>query len=80
MLFGCRTVTLLLALLLFGTKDYTWQKCDVSLLSLLVDHILSTVAVCLFQNGVLECTMETCQLPMCESPIKIPGQCCPVCH
>lgn len=34
---------------------------------------------CECKRNQLECSMETCQLPKCSHPIKIPGQCCPMC-
>jgi len=36
-------------------------------------------ARCCWQNGELECTTDECPMPSCPTPIKIEGQCCPVC-
>jgi peroxidase len=34
---------------------------------------------CQCKNGELLCTVEVCPLPTCKNPVKVQGQCCPVC-
>ncbi|KAL5015945.1 hypothetical protein ScPMuIL_005534 [Solemya velum] len=34
---------------------------------------------CICQKGQVECETRRCALPLCDSPRKIPGHCCPVC-
>ena len=35
--------------------------------------------VSVLQNGYLSCTEDVCQVPACEHPRTIFGQCCPIC-
>jgi len=35
---------------------------------------------CTCTNGEVVCSVETCPLPACTQPTKVPGQCCPVCQ
>lgn len=34
---------------------------------------------CECRKGKVLCSIEDCQIPHCEDPVKVPGQCCPVC-
>uniref|UniRef100_V9GWR0 Peroxidasin n=1 Tax=Lumbricus terrestris TaxID=6398 RepID=V9GWR0_LUMTE len=39
----------------------------------------SDCRLCECKKNELECTEETCQVPSCARPVKVQGQCCPVC-
>ena len=34
---------------------------------------------CKFQDGVVECTTDTCEGISCPNPVVSPGKCCPTC-
>nr|XP_039256021.1 kielin/chordin-like protein [Styela clava] len=40
---------------------------------------LDDCTYCECDKGKVLCSVEDCQVPTCDKPIKVPGQCCPIC-
>lgn len=54
-------------------------KKNISCFFIKIQHILVLLLFFLTQVGQITCYVESCPLADCEAPVKVKGDCCPVC-